>query len=74
MSNGGGQIASASFGRALIAVTLLTVLLLALWVVLAVAIPVPTHSEETLIEGVSHAFTAGFGGLLGLLGGKLKLE
>lgn len=69
-----GGFASAAFSKVLIAVTLLTLLCLGLWVGLAVGLPDPTHSQETLIEGVSHAFTAGFGALLGLLGGKLKLE
>jgi hypothetical protein len=75
MTNGGpGAVASAAFSKTLIAVTSLTLLCLALWVGLAVGLPDPTHSQETLIEGISHAFTAGFGALLGLLGSKLKLE
>jgi hypothetical protein len=75
MTNGGpGTVASAAFSKALIAVTLVTLLCLGLWVVLGVGLPDPTHSQENVIEGVSHAFTAGFGALLGLVGGKLKLE
>jgi len=55
----------------LAAVIVLMFLCLILWVVLALAVDDPSPQVNTLTEGVSHAFTACLGALLGLLGGKL---
>jgi hypothetical protein len=60
------------FSRMLFGVFALTFICLALWVVLAITIAHPTPQESTLTEGVSHAFTACLGAILGLVGGKLS--
>lgn len=57
---------------ALGSVVALTFLCLGLWVVLVLTIGAPSSSAKTLIEGISHAFTACLGCLLGLLGGRMS--
>ncbi len=58
------------FNRILVTVVALTFAILILWVVLALAISRPTPGETGLVEGISRAFTACLGAILGLLGGR----
>lgn len=67
----GGYDLGVAFSLTLRAVIVLTFMLLVLWVTISLLVPDPNRSVSTLIDGISHAFTACLGGLLGLLGGKL---
>ena len=56
---------------ALVMVILTTLVCLVAMILLSVFEPNPTDSQSNVMNIVGHGFTAGLGGLLGILGGKL---
>lgn len=63
--------ASPLFSRILVGLSVLTVVLLGLWVGLALGLDSPNTAQNNLIEGISKAFTGCLGAFFGLIGGKL---
>jgi hypothetical protein len=62
---------SLTYVLALAVVVLITVVCLLALIALSIVEPNPTDSQSTVMDIVGHGFTAGLGGLLGILGGKL---
>lgn len=62
---------SVAYVIALVVVIGITLICLAATIILSVVEPHPTDSQITVMDLLSHGFTAGLGGLLGILGGKL---
>lgn len=52
-------------------ITVISVVSLAFYVYLSFTSPTPTETQKAALEKLSWAFTAGFGALLGLIGGKV---
>jgi len=62
---------SVAYTVALIVVIAITLVCLLAMIVLSVMVPDPTASQSDVMSIIGHGFTAGLGGLLGIIGGKL---
>lgn len=64
-------VASLDLSTVLVVVSAFTLLFAATWIVMLVLWPDPTSSQSSGMDALSHLATLGFGGLVGLVSGKL---
>ncbi len=64
--------ASRWFSRILVVLIGITVGTFLAWIIFGLSVPHPSSSQSSTLEQVERAFFAGFGSLVGLIGGKFS--